>query len=352
MPKRRKRNIDGSWKPNKNEDENEEELGSRDSPIFLRKRTIFFNLKNSNNQQVNNENESLCEYCGQLLEANIEKIEEHLNFCKKIYFQNKKNKRTIDDRDIDIIIKLNNENNKNTKEHLNKNNQIYEQGFITELFENFEKEKQQNKSKKNDNYNHSLLFFLKKIFSFNWFFSSQKNNNNQNNNNNNNNNLSDYYETNIINSINNSTNIEEELLYYRRFTIPYNELIIKEKLSSGAFGDVYKCEWRGSVVALKLFKYKNSNYTALPMFRKEVAILAKLRHPQIVLFMGHVTTPNTVGIVMEYADMGSLYDLLHKKNIKFEPQLLYKIAQQIALGINYLHLNQPQIIHRDLKQIF
>lgn len=48
----------------------------------------------------------------------------------------------------------------------------------------------------------------------------------------------------------------------------------------------------------------------LRALRQEVGILATLRHPNVVLFMGVCLSP--AAIVTEYCPLGSLYDVLKK----------------------------------------
>lgn len=52
---------------------------------------------------------------------------------------------------------------------------------------------------------------------------------------------------------------------------------------------------------------------------------------------------------MNFVEKGSLFDVLHKSQEKLDMKLILKMAYQIAKGLNYLHLNTPKIIHRDLK---
>ncbi|KVH99925.1 Protein kinase, catalytic domain-containing protein [Cynara cardunculus var. scolymus] len=51
-------------------------------------------------------------------------------------------------------------------------------------------------------------------------------------------------------------------------------------------------------------------------FWQEVAIMRRLHHPNIVLFMGVVTQPPNLSIVTEYLSRGSLFRLLHKPGPK------------------------------------
>jgi serine/threonine protein kinase len=52
---------------------------------------------------------------------------------------------------------------------------------------------------------------------------------------------------------------------------------------------------------------------------------------------------------LEYCDGGSLYDLLHKKQIKLSPEKQFEYALAIAEGMEYLHTHKPMIVHRDLN---
>jgi serine/threonine-protein kinase CTR1 len=77
----------------------------------------------------------------------------------------------------------------------------------------------------------------------------------------------------------------------------------------------------------------------------------QLRHPNIVLFLGccHDPTNNSLSIVTEFLERGSLSDVLADKSIQIETPLLLRFAIDAALGMNYLHNRKPPIIHRDLK---
>lgn len=83
-------------------------------------------------------------------------------------------------------------------------------------------------------------------------------------------------------------------------------------------------------------------------FCSEVAIMQRLRHPNIVLFMGAVTEPGHLSIVTEFLHRGSLYKILQKStDIPFLKRL--RLAHDVVKGMCYLHGCKPPIVHRDLK---
>lgn len=67
--------------------------------------------------------------------------------------------------------------------------------------------------------------------------------------------------------------------------------------------------------------------------------------------MGACTTPGNMVIVTEFMPRGSVYDVLHDKQLG--PRLSFgakmDIARQTAQGMNWLHLSKPPFLHRDLK---
>jgi serine/threonine-protein kinase CTR1 len=95
-------------------------------------------------------------------------------------------------------------------------------------------------------------------------------------------------------------------------TIPWCELVLKEKIGAGSFGIVHHADWHGSDVAVKILMEQDFHSEQLKEFLREVAIMKSLRHPNIVLLMGAVTQPPNLSIVTEYLSRGSLYRLLHK----------------------------------------
>jgi len=126
----------------------------------------------------------------------------------------------------------------------------------------------------------------------------------------------------------------------------YKEIEIDKKLGKGCFGIVYKAKWRGIEVAVK--KLKTLGPKELEEFRAEIAILGKLRHPNVVLFMGASTTDaKNMCIVTEYMEGGSLDDAINKHGKKFTVREIINIGKQMSFGLNYLHLSN--IIHRDVK---
>ena len=54
-------------------------------------------------------------------------------------------------------------------------------------------------------------------------------------------------------------------------------------------------------------------------------------------------------LVMEYMQLGSLYEVLQNKSIALDGDLMLPILQDIAQGVRFLHTADPQVIHGDLK---
>ncbi|XP_043698334.1 serine/threonine-protein kinase CTR1-like [Telopea speciosissima] len=133
--------------------------------------------------------------------------------------------------------------------------------------------------------------------------------------------------------------------------IPWSELVLKERIGAGSFGTVHRADWHGSDVAVKILMEQDLHAERFKEFLREVAIMKRLRHPNIVLFMGAVTQPPNLSIVTEYLSRGSLYRLLHRPGARevLDERRRLNMAYDVAKGMNYLHRRNPPIVHRDLK---
>jgi serine/threonine-protein kinase CTR1 len=133
--------------------------------------------------------------------------------------------------------------------------------------------------------------------------------------------------------------------------IPWSDLVLKEKIGAGSFGTVHRADWNGSDVAVKILMEQDFHAERFNEFLREVSIMRRLRHPNIVLFMGAVTQPPNLSIVTEYLSRGSLYRLLHKPGAKenLDERRRLSMAYDVAKGMNYLHRRNPPVVHRDLK---
>ncbi|KAE8010692.1 hypothetical protein FH972_007037 [Carpinus fangiana] len=129
--------------------------------------------------------------------------------------------------------------------------------------------------------------------------------------------------------------------------IDTRQLTIGEKVGSGSFGDLYKGTYFCQEVAIKFLKPERVNKEMLKEFSQEVYIMRKVRHKNVVQFIGACTLPPNLCIVTEFMSRGSIYDFLHKQRSLFKLPSLLKVAIDISKGMNYLHQNN--IIHRDLK---
>ncbi|XP_010529228.1 PREDICTED: serine/threonine-protein kinase STY8 [Tarenaya hassleriana] len=109
-------------------------------------------------------------------------------------------------------------------------------------------------------------------------------------------------------------------------------------------------KWRGIQVAVKKLEDEVlSDEEKVRKFHDELALLQRLRHPNIVQFLGAVTQSSPMMIVTEYLPRGDLRELLKRKG-QLKPATAIRYALDIARGMSYLHeIKQDPIIHRDLE---
>ncbi|XWS23995.1 hypothetical protein CRYUN_Cryun28dG0063100 [Craigia yunnanensis] len=133
--------------------------------------------------------------------------------------------------------------------------------------------------------------------------------------------------------------------------ISWDELHIKERVGAGSFGTVHRAEWHGSDVAVKVLTVQDFHDDQLKEFLREVAIMKRVRHPNVVLFMGAVTKRPHLSIVTEYLPRGSLYRLIQRpaSGETLDQRRRLRMALDVAKGINYLHCLNPPVVHWDLK---
>lgn len=133
----------------------------------------------------------------------------------------------------------------------------------------------------------------------------------------------------------------------RLWEIDPSAVHIGHRVAVGGFAEVFMGKLQGTLVAVKLLL--NVDESAKERFLEEVSLMASLRHPNLLLFMGYVTHPR-LAIVSEYMHRGSLYKVLRKGgDVPLAPQLQKIVALNVAKGMGYLHSRKPPLLHMDLK---
>ncbi|MBA0560678.1 hypothetical protein Golob_017562, partial [Gossypium lobatum] len=129
--------------------------------------------------------------------------------------------------------------------------------------------------------------------------------------------------------------------------IDARQLKIENRIASGSYADLYRGTYCSQEVAIKVLKPEQITREMLREFSQEVYIMRKIRHKNVVQFIGACTRSPSLCIVTEFMARGSIYDYLHKQRGVFKLPSLLKVALDVSKGMNYLHQNN--IIHRDLK---
>ncbi|RLN90293.1 hypothetical protein BBJ28_00025460 [Nothophytophthora sp. Chile5] len=134
--------------------------------------------------------------------------------------------------------------------------------------------------------------------------------------------------------------------------IPFESLVFEKALSKGASGEVWVCEYAGQKVAVKrLLQTKEQKAEDVQAFAEEIDLSASLQHPHIVAFIGVAwNSLNNLVLVLEFFPMGNLQTYLQKNSdlLSWARDKIH-MAVGVAQALEYLHLRNPPLIHRDLK---
>lgn len=144
----------------------------------------------------------------------------------------------------------------------------------------------------------------------------------------------------------------EGLENFDDWTIDLRKLNMGDAFAQGAFGKLYRGTYNGEDVAIKILERPENDLGRAQLmetqFQQEVMMLATLKHPNIVRFIGACRKPMLWCIVTEYAKGGSVRQFLTRRSNRSVPlKLAVKQALDVARGMAYVH--GLGLIHRDLK---
>ncbi|KAK2426687.1 Protein kinase superfamily protein [Trifolium repens] len=128
------------------------------------------------------------------------------------------------------------------------------------------------------------------------------------------------------------------------------KLVIDDLIGEGAFSSVYKGWYEDRPVAVKVLipeRTKEATPECKEKFQREVNLLSKIEHNNVIKFIGASVEPSMM-LIMELMEGGSLQKNLksiYPITLRLEQCLSY--ALDISQAMEYLHANG--IIHRDLK---
>ncbi|XP_048783710.1 serine/threonine-protein kinase Nek5 isoform X2 [Lagopus muta] len=125
---------------------------------------------------------------------------------------------------------------------------------------------------------------------------------------------------------------------------------ILKKIGEGSFGKIFLAKAK---VDDEQCVIKEIDLTEMPVkekeaSQKEVILLAKMKHANIVTFYASLQEENKLYIVMEYCDGGDLMKRINMQHgVLFEEDQILSWFVQISLGLKHIH--DRKILHRDIK---
>ncbi|KAM4701673.1 serine/threonine-protein kinase Nek5 isoform 2-T3 [Discoglossus pictus] len=125
---------------------------------------------------------------------------------------------------------------------------------------------------------------------------------------------------------------------------------ILQKIGEGAFGKALLAKGKvdNSYCVIKEINLAKMPRKEKEASQKEVTLLAKMKHPNIVKLFTSIEESNKLYIVMEYCDGGDLMKRINKQHgVLFEEQQILNWFVQISLGLKHIH--DRKVLHRDIK---
>jgi serine/threonine protein kinase len=130
--------------------------------------------------------------------------------------------------------------------------------------------------------------------------------------------------------------------------IDFEDIEVGDKVGGGGVGMIYRGWFKNEPVALKSLFESRMDEETKKEFMDELLVMSKLNHSNIVQLKGACLTPPNLCYVMELCS-SSLYNMLHVERENFNEHFLVSMATDVASAMEYLHAQQPVIIHRDIK---
>ena len=124
---------------------------------------------------------------------------------------------------------------------------------------------------------------------------------------------------------------------------------IIRQLGQGGMGAVYEAvdERLDTTVALKETLFTDEKLRK--QFEREARLLARMHHQALPRVSDHFNEDNGQFLVMQYVAGEDLSVMLTQKNGPFPQAEVLRWADQLCDALDYLHTQDPQIIHRDIK---
>ncbi|THG98230.1 hypothetical protein EW026_g3921 [Hermanssonia centrifuga] len=143
--------------------------------------------------------------------------------------------------------------------------------------------------------------------------------------------------------------LEYAAAHPRRSIPKFGPYLLLRTLGEGEFGKVklgLHMQW-GEEVAVKLIRRGNIDTTVrMGKVEREIEVLRSLKHPNIVRLYDVIETDKYIGIILEFAQGGELFDHILAHRYLREKDAC-KLFCQLISGVWYIH--QKKIVHRDLK---
>src|SRR2546425_6217929 len=132
-------------------------------------------------------------------------------------------------------------------------------------------------------------------------------------------------------------------------TILQGRYRILRQLGQGGMGAVYEAvdERLDTVVALKETFFVEEKLRK--QFEREARLLARLHHQALPRVSDHFNEGDGQFLVMQFITGVDLFEMLSARNAAFPQDEVARWADQLCDALDYLHTQDPQIIHRDIK---
>ena len=128
---------------------------------------------------------------------------------------------------------------------------------------------------------------------------------------------------------------------------------ITKELGAGSFGHVYLVSHKTTKAqyAIKAIDKRNkANQSEKPYFRREIEVMYKIHHPNVVKLYGHFEDNNYCYFIMEYIAKGNIFNLIpHDNKKRLNVKVVASLMKDVISAVYYLHHMKPIIIHRDIK---